>query len=79
MDTDNLIVYTKDWKSEDFFLRHQKRHWKKTWYIKLWNRQTSTKLIELMKDELGGKIMARFIRLRPKMYSYLIDDVAVIK
>ena len=79
MGTDNLIVYTKDRKSEDFFLRHQKRRWKKTWYIKLWNWQTSTKLIELMKDELGGKIMARFIRLRPKMYSYLIDDVAVIK
>ena len=24
--------------------------------------------------ELGGKIMEEFIRLRPKMYSYLTDD-----
>ena len=28
----------------------------------------------LMKDELGEKIMIRFVGLRPKTYSYLIDD-----
>ena len=32
------------------------------------------KLIGLMKDELGGKIMTKLFRLRAKTYSYLIDD-----
>ena len=27
-----------------------------------------------MKDELGGKIMKEFISLRPKMYSYKIEE-----
>ena len=32
------------------------------------------KVIGLMRDELGGKIMAKFVGLRAKTYSYLIDD-----
>ena len=32
------------------------------------------KVIGLMKDELGGKIMIKFFALRPKTYSYLMDD-----
>ena len=32
------------------------------------------KVIRLMKDELGGKIITEFVALRPKTYSYLTDD-----
>ena len=32
------------------------------------------KVIWLMKDELGGKIITEFVTLRPKTYSYLTDD-----
>ena len=32
------------------------------------------RVVALMKDELGGKIMTYFIALRPKTHSYLIDD-----
>ena len=32
------------------------------------------KVIGLMKDELGRKIMTEFVALRPKTCSYLTDD-----
>ena len=32
-----------------------------------------------MKDELGGKIIAKFVALRPKTYSYWTDDDKNVK
>ena len=32
------------------------------------------KVIGLMKDKLGGKVITEFVALRPKTYSYLTDD-----
>ena len=32
------------------------------------------KVMGLMKDELGGKVITEFVALRPKSYSYLTDD-----
>ena len=32
------------------------------------------KVIGLMKDELGGRVITKFAALRPKTYSYLTDD-----
>ena len=36
--------------------------------------EKNKKVIRLMKDELGGKIMIKFVALKPKTYSYLLDD-----
>ena len=37
-------------------------------------KEKNKKVIRLMKGKLGGKIMIKFVGLRAKTYSYLIDD-----
>ena len=37
-------------------------------------KEKNKKVIGIMKDELGRKVMKKFLRLRSRIYSYLIDD-----
>ena len=76
MDTDSFIMHTK---TEDFYKDVandvEKRFDTSNYEV---NRPLpigkNKKVIGLMKDELGGKIMTEFVALRPKTYSYLTDD-----
>ena len=76
MDTDSFIM---DIKAEDFYKDISNDVEKKfdTSNHEV-NRPLPTgknkKVIDLMKDELGGKIITEFVSLRPKTYSYLTDD-----
>ena len=76
MDTDSFIIYIK---TEDVYENMandvEKRFDTSNYKV---NRPLPTgknkKVIGLMKDELGGKIMIEFAAFRPKTYSYLVDD-----
>ena len=76
MDTDSFTMHIK---TEDFYKdiadNVEKRFDTSNYEI---NRALpigkNKKVIGLMKDELGGKIMTEFVALRPKTYSYLTDD-----
>ena len=43
-------------------------------YIEYCLKKKNKKVIVSMKDELGRKIMAKFVTLREKTYRYLVDD-----
>ena len=74
MDTDSLVY---DIKTEDFYeaiandveARFYTSGYSKTDFRPL-PIGLIKKVIGLMKDELGGKIMTEFVALRPKLYSY---------
>ena len=76
MDTDSFIMNIK---TEDFYKDIandvEKRFDTSNYEV---NRPLPTgknkKVIGLMKDELGGKIITEFVTLRPKTFSYLTDD-----
>ena len=76
MDTDSSIIHIK---TEDFYKDVaddvEKRFDTSNYEV---NRPLpagkNKKVIGLMKDKLGGKIMTEFAALRPKTYSYLMDD-----
>ena len=76
MDTDSFIMHikTKDFY-KDIANDVEKRFDTSSYEV---NRSLpkgkNKKVIGLMKDELGGKIMTEFVVLRPKTYSYLMDD-----
>ena len=76
MDIYSLIVYVKTddiYKdiAEDFEIRFDTSSYKLGRPLP---KEKSRKLIELMNNELGQKVMKEFFRLRAKTCSYLIDD-----
>ena len=76
MDTDSLVY---DIKTEDFYkdiaedveTRFDTSGYEPDRPLPIGKNK---KVIGLMKDELGGKIMKEFISLRPKMYSYRVEE-----
>ena len=42
-------------------------------------KENNKRVIGLVKNELGGKIMTKFVGLRAKTYSYLIHDGSAVK
>ena len=76
MDTESFIIYIK---TEDFYeniaddveKRFHTSHYECDRPLPTGKNK---KVIGLMKDELGEKIMTEFEALRPKTYSYLMDD-----
>ena len=81
MDADSFIVHMK---SKDIYADLTKNVMTR-FIIKLGSlcaqcaQRKNKKVIELMKDRLGGTVMKEFVALRPEMYSYLTDNGYVDK
>ena len=76
LDTDSFIINikTEDF-SEDIADDIEKRYDTSNYKVNMpLSKGKNKKLIGLMKDELGGKIMIEFVSLRPKVYFCLMDD-----
>ena len=78
MDTDSLVY---DIKTEDFYedkASDVEARFDTSGYSKIDFKplpiSLNKKVIGLMKDELGGKIMTEFVALRTKLYSYKVPD-----
>ena len=76
MDTDSFIIRIKtEAFYEDIANYVEKRFDTSNYEVdKPLPKGKNKKVIGLMKDELGGKIITEFVVLRPKTYSYLTDD-----
>ena len=74
MDTDSFVY---EFETEDFYrdiAKDVEKRFDTSGYSKVENRLLpigkNKKVKGLMKDELGGKIMTKFVALREKMYAY---------
>ena len=81
MDTDSFIIHIK---TENFYKDIaddvKKRYDTSNYEVdRPLPKGMNKKVIGLMKDELGGKIITEFVALRPKTYSYLTDDDKNVK
>ena len=76
MDTDSLIVYIKTDDSykdiaEDVRTRFDTSNYQLDRPLP---KAKNKRVIGLIKDKLGGKIMTKFVVLKTKTYSHYIDD-----
>ena len=75
MDTDNFIMNIK---TEDFYkdIAYVEKRFDTSNYDcdRPLPKGKNKKVIGLMKDELGARVITEFVALRPKTYSYLTDD-----
>ena len=77
MDTDSFIVYIKtDDIYRDIAENVESRFDTNDELDRPLPKGKNKKVIGLMKDKLGGKIMTKFFGLRAKTYRYLIDNVS---
>ena len=68
----NLTVYIE---TDDIYERNCRICWNSTDELDRYClKEKNKKMIGLMKDELGETIMTKSVRLRAKIYSYLIDN-----
>ena len=76
MDTDSFVMHIKTNDFDEDITNDVENRFDTSNYKV--NRPLPTgknkKVIGLMKDELGGKIITEFVTLRPKTYSFLTDD-----
>ena len=76
MDTDSFIIHIKTKEIYEDIADHVEKRFDTSNYDvdRPFQKEMNKKVIRLMKDELGGKIMIELVALRPKTYSYLTDD-----
>ena len=75
MDTGSFIIHIK---TEDFYEDiandAEKRFDTSSYHVdRQLTKWGNEKIIGLMKDELGGKVMTEFVAVRPNTYLYLTD------
>ena len=75
MDTDSFIIYIKTEDFYDIANGAEKTSDTSNYDVdRPLPKGKNKKVIELMKDELGGNTMVEFVAFRPKTYSYSMDD-----
>ena len=76
MDTDSFIIHIKTENVYEGFADEAGKRFDTSNYEvdRPLPKGINKKVIGLMKDGLGGKIITEFVALRPKACSYLIDD-----
>ena len=78
MDTDSFVMHIKTEHFHEDIADDVEKQFDTSNYTKDDNRLLpvgwNKKVINLFKDELGGKIMKEFVGLRAKTWAYLMDD-----